>query len=86
MNAEAQNSRKGKYIIKNILLLFFFFNKPLGRLQSLHLMKKQQEVNRTDIAGYRNIEEKILWQYILTNRKENSTRGEFLPHQKMRKL
>jgi len=49
-------------------------------------MKKQQEVNRTDRAGYRNIEEKILWQYILTNRKENSTRGEFLPHQKMRKL
>lgn len=41
-------------------LTVFYFFKPLWRLQSLYLMRKQQEVNRTDTVGYKNTKENIL--------------------------
>lgn len=46
-----QNTRKGKYMIKKILLWSFLIC-PL-------VSYKQQEVNRTDTTGYRNIKEKL---------------------------
>lgn len=65
-------------MIKKILLFFI----PLRRFQNLYLMTKQQEVNRTDIVGYRNTEEKTAIHFNLKKKKRTAEEETFFSHQK----
>lgn len=63
-----------------------FFINPLGGCKIYTWWKKTAEVNRTDIAGYRNIKEKIRKQFILTKKKRTVQMESIFSHQKMKKL
>lgn len=65
---------KKKIYDQENIIDFFITPPPKEIIKSIYLMRKQQEVNRTDTVGYKN-REKVLHQFILPKKKEHSRRG-----------